>query len=64
MARSRKSVDALIGAALAAPGARDGDGPLAVAFSGGLDSTVLLHAAACRKSVLCIQSPEPNDDRT
>lgn len=45
MARSRKSVDALIGAALAAPGARDGEGPLAVAFSGGLDSTVLLHAA-------------------
>lgn len=48
MARSRKSVDALIGAALAAPGARDGAGPLAVAFSGGLDSTVLLHAAAHR----------------
>jgi tRNA(Ile)-lysidine synthase len=48
MARSRKSVDALIGAALAAPGDGDGDGPLAVAFSGGLDSTVLLHAAACR----------------
>jgi tRNA(Ile)-lysidine synthase len=48
MARSRKSVDALIGAALAAPEGGDGDGPLAVAFSGGLDSTVLLHAAACR----------------
>jgi len=48
MARSRKSVDALIGAALAAPGAGVGDGPLAVAFSGGLDSTVLLHAATRR----------------
>ncbi|MFN7642716.1 MAG: tRNA lysidine(34) synthetase TilS [Burkholderiales bacterium] len=48
MARSRKSVDALIGAALAAPGAGGGDGPLAVAFSGGLDSTVLLHAATRR----------------
>jgi tRNA(Ile)-lysidine synthase len=48
MARSRKSVDALIGAALAAPAGGDGEGPLAVAFSGGLDSTVLLHAATHR----------------
>jgi tRNA(Ile)-lysidine synthase len=48
MARSRKSVDALIGAALAVPGGGDGEGLLAVAFSGGLDSTVLLHAATRR----------------
>ncbi|MFN9775977.1 MAG: tRNA lysidine(34) synthetase TilS [Burkholderiales bacterium] len=41
MARSRKSVDELIGAALAAS---DPSRPWAVAFSGGLDSTVLLHA--------------------
>ncbi|MFM1987474.1 MAG: tRNA(Ile)-lysidine synthase [Pseudomonadota bacterium] len=46
MARSRKSVEALIGEALAALAepASD-DRPLAVAFSGGLDSTVLLHGA-------------------
>ena len=59
MARSRKSVDELIGAALAASdpagpaaasdpadasAAADPSRPWAVAFSGGLDSTVLLHA--------------------
>ena len=44
MARSRKSVDEVIGAALAASRIEDPAGPLAVAFSGGLDSTVLLHA--------------------
>jgi len=61
MARSRRSVDDAVGAALAAP-ARDGSPdprrtdapglpaltdpsrPIAVAFSGGLDSSVLLHA--------------------
>jgi tRNA(Ile)-lysidine synthase len=49
MARSRKSVDALIGAALAALGRPpDADRPLAVAWSGGLDSTVLLHGAVQR----------------
>jgi tRNA(Ile)-lysidine synthase len=44
MARSRKSVDEALSEAL-----READslaGPFAVAFSGGLDSTVLLHAAA------------------
>ncbi|MFO0234999.1 MAG: tRNA lysidine(34) synthetase TilS [Burkholderiales bacterium] len=61
MARSRKSVDELIGAALDAPAAAgpaavsdpadasaaaDSSRPWAVAFSGGLDSTVLLHAVA------------------
>jgi tRNA(Ile)-lysidine synthase len=51
MARSRKSVDEALGAALAAPdpadpsAAADSDRPWAVAWSGGLDSTVLLHAA-------------------
>jgi tRNA(Ile)-lysidine synthase len=66
MARSRKSVDDALGAALAAPDATgrdvrpddvrpddvrpdevraDATRPVAVAFSGGLDSTVLLHAA-------------------
>jgi tRNA(Ile)-lysidine synthase len=45
MARSRKSVDALIGAALAALDPGGAGRPLAVAFSGGLDSSVLLHAA-------------------
>jgi tRNA(Ile)-lysidine synthase len=50
MARSRTSVDEALGAALAAPdpadpcAAADPARPWAVAFSGGLDSTVLLHA--------------------
>lgn len=54
MARSRKSVDDALGAALAAPDAAgrdvrpDATRPVAVAFSGGLDSTVLLHAAVRR----------------
>jgi tRNA(Ile)-lysidine synthase len=54
MARSRKSVDDALGAALAAPDATDPgafadpDRQVAVAFSGGLDSTVLLHAAVRR----------------
>jgi tRNA(Ile)-lysidine synthase len=65
MARSRRSVDDAVGAALAAPGRPVAPGPLdpdnspadlpaltdparpiAVAFSGGLDSSVLLHAVA------------------
>ena len=53
MARSRKSVDGALSEALLAAGvtahaaATPGPvRPLAVAFSGGLDSTVLLHAAA------------------
>ncbi|RPH44802.1 MAG: tRNA lysidine(34) synthetase TilS [Burkholderiales bacterium] len=45
MARSRKSVDGLIDAALAAIGGDRADRPLAVAYSGGLDSSVLLHGA-------------------
>ena len=51
MARSRTSVDEALGAALAAPdpqdpcAAADPARPWAVAWSGGLDSTVLLHAA-------------------
>jgi tRNA(Ile)-lysidine synthase len=52
MARSRRSVDEALGAALAAsdalfpPSLAPGpDRPLAVGFSGGLDSTVLLHSA-------------------
>ncbi len=51
MARSRTSVDEALGAALAAPdpvdpaAAADTARPWAVAYSGGLDSTVLLHAA-------------------
>jgi tRNA(Ile)-lysidine synthase len=54
MARSRKSVDDALGAAFAAPDAAgrdvrpDATRPVAVAFSGGLDSTVLLHAAVRR----------------
>jgi tRNA(Ile)-lysidine synthase len=50
MARSRTSVDEALGAALAAPdpadpsAAADPGRPWAVAWSGGLDSTVLLHA--------------------
>jgi tRNA(Ile)-lysidine synthase len=50
MARSRTSVDDALGAALAAPDAADPSAaadarrPWAVAWSGGLDSTVLLHA--------------------
>ncbi len=52
MARSRKPVDEATGAALAAPdpadpsAASDAARPWAVAYSGGLDSTVLLHAVA------------------
>jgi tRNA(Ile)-lysidine synthase len=42
MARSRTPVDELLGAAPAPP---DDDRPVAIAFSGGLDSTVLLHGA-------------------
>ncbi|MEI7444366.1 MAG: tRNA lysidine(34) synthetase TilS [Burkholderiales bacterium] len=46
MARSRKSVETLIGGALAALAEPPAEGrPLAVAYSGGLDSTVLLHGA-------------------
>ena len=51
MARSRKSVDALIGEALASPHPDDAAAfadparPFAVAWSGGLDSSVLLDAA-------------------
>lgn len=44
MARSRRSVDEALGAALAAP-AVPATGPVAIAWSGGLDSTVLLDAA-------------------
>jgi len=47
MARSRKSADAALGAALAAPDSGPG-GPVAIAYSGGLDSTVLLNAAVRR----------------
>jgi tRNA(Ile)-lysidine synthase len=64
MARSRRSVDEAVRAALAAPGHDDPSGgvsalaapgprtltdparPIAVAFSGGLDSSVMLHAVA------------------
>ena len=52
MARSRKSAEALLSEALAASlddrSAPSAAHPLAIAWSGGLDSTVLLHAALAR----------------
>lgn len=47
MARSRNSVDALLSAALAGLNISPAQ-PLAIAFSGGLDSSVLLHAAVSK----------------